>query len=146
MCQLVLGLALDRVPVGHRRLPIVIVFLGVMGGLAAFGFLGLFLGPIAGEALGTAIHTQDAEELRYVVLQKLTCCANEMSPTPSWSSEPLPAICLRRQLALDRTTQWRRKSRERTQHARQQLELQAGDRAGYHRLDQVRTGRAEGML
>jgi hypothetical protein len=28
--------------------------------------------PLAGEALGTAIHTQDAEELRYVVLQKLT--------------------------------------------------------------------------
>jgi hypothetical protein len=28
--------------------------------------------PLAGEVLGTAIHTQDAEELRYVVLQKLT--------------------------------------------------------------------------
>jgi hypothetical protein len=28
--------------------------------------------PLAGEALGTAIHTQDAEELLYVVLQKLT--------------------------------------------------------------------------
>lgn len=28
--------------------------------------------PVAGEVLGTAIHTQDAEELRYVVLQKLT--------------------------------------------------------------------------
>jgi hypothetical protein len=27
---------------------------------------------LAGEVLGTAIHTQDAEELRYVVLQKLT--------------------------------------------------------------------------
>jgi hypothetical protein len=28
--------------------------------------------PVAGEVLGTVIHTQDAEELRYVVLQKLT--------------------------------------------------------------------------
>jgi hypothetical protein len=28
--------------------------------------------PLGGEALGTAIHTEDAEELRYVVLQKLT--------------------------------------------------------------------------
>jgi hypothetical protein len=28
--------------------------------------------PLAGEVLGTAIHTQDAEELRYYVLQKLT--------------------------------------------------------------------------
>lgn len=28
--------------------------------------------PLAGEVLGTAIHTQDAEELQYVVLQKLT--------------------------------------------------------------------------
>jgi hypothetical protein len=28
--------------------------------------------PVAGEVLGTTIHTQDAEELRYVVLQKLT--------------------------------------------------------------------------
>jgi hypothetical protein len=28
--------------------------------------------PLAGEVLGTAIRTQDAEELRYVVLQKLT--------------------------------------------------------------------------
>lgn len=28
--------------------------------------------PVAGEVLGTAIHTQDAEELRYLVLQKLT--------------------------------------------------------------------------
>ncbi len=28
--------------------------------------------PVAGEVLGTAIHTKDAEELRYVVLQKLT--------------------------------------------------------------------------
>ncbi len=31
---------------GRARMPIVIVFLGVMGGLAAFGLLGLFLGPI----------------------------------------------------------------------------------------------------
>jgi hypothetical protein len=28
--------------------------------------------PVAGEVLGTAVHTQDAEELRYLVLQKLT--------------------------------------------------------------------------
>lgn len=28
--------------------------------------------PLAGEVLGTSVHTQDAEELRYVVLQKLT--------------------------------------------------------------------------
>jgi len=31
---------------GRAHMPIVIIFLGVMGGLAAFGFLGLFLGPI----------------------------------------------------------------------------------------------------
>ena len=28
--------------------------------------------PVAGEVLGTVIHTQDADDLRYVVLQKLT--------------------------------------------------------------------------
>lgn len=28
--------------------------------------------PVAGEVLGTIIHTQDAEELQYIVLQKLT--------------------------------------------------------------------------
>ena len=28
--------------------------------------------PVAGEVLGTVIHTQDAEELQYIVLQKLT--------------------------------------------------------------------------
>ncbi len=28
--------------------------------------------PVAGKVLGTVVHTQDAEELRYVVLRKLT--------------------------------------------------------------------------
>jgi predicted PurR-regulated permease PerM len=49
--SIVLVAAVDHVlrPIlisGRARMPIVIVFLGVMGGIAAFGFLGLFLGPI----------------------------------------------------------------------------------------------------
>jgi predicted PurR-regulated permease PerM len=37
---------------GHAKMPMVVVFLGVLGGLAAFGFIGLFLGPIV---LGLAV-------------------------------------------------------------------------------------------
>ena len=37
---------------GHANMPMVVVFLGVLGGLAAFGFIGLFLGPIV---LGLAV-------------------------------------------------------------------------------------------
>jgi predicted PurR-regulated permease PerM len=39
---------------GHSEMNTLPVFFGVMGGLAAFGFLGLFLGPIA-VALGIAV-------------------------------------------------------------------------------------------
>jgi len=31
---------------GRSELPTLAVFIGVMGGLSAFGFIGLFLGPI----------------------------------------------------------------------------------------------------
>jgi predicted PurR-regulated permease PerM len=31
---------------GHAQVPALPVFLGVMGGLHAFGFIGLFIGPI----------------------------------------------------------------------------------------------------
>lgn len=37
---------------GQARMPAVVVFLGVLGGLAAFGFIGLFIGPIV---LGLAV-------------------------------------------------------------------------------------------
>jgi predicted PurR-regulated permease PerM len=37
---------------GQANMPMVVVFLGVLGGLAAFGFIGLFLGPIV---LGLAV-------------------------------------------------------------------------------------------
>jgi len=37
---------------GHANIPTVVVFLGVLGGLAAFGFIGLFIGPIV---LGLAV-------------------------------------------------------------------------------------------
>jgi predicted PurR-regulated permease PerM len=37
---------------GQARMPMVVVFLGVLGGLAAFGFIGLLLGPIV---LGLAV-------------------------------------------------------------------------------------------
>jgi predicted PurR-regulated permease PerM len=37
---------------GQAKMPVVVVFLGVLGGLAAFGFIGLLLGPIV---LGLAV-------------------------------------------------------------------------------------------
>ena len=37
---------------GQAKMPAVVVFLGVLGGLAAFGFIGLFIGPIV---LGLAV-------------------------------------------------------------------------------------------
>lgn len=37
---------------GQARMPAIVVFLGVLGGLAAFGFIGLFVGPIV---LGLAV-------------------------------------------------------------------------------------------
>jgi predicted PurR-regulated permease PerM len=47
---------------GRAEVPTLAVFLGVMGGLAAFGFIGLFVGPIA-LGLLVAVFRFEREEL-----------------------------------------------------------------------------------
>jgi predicted PurR-regulated permease PerM len=47
---------------GRADVPTLAVFVGVMGGLAAFGFIGLFLGPIV-LALLVALFRYESEEL-----------------------------------------------------------------------------------
>jgi predicted PurR-regulated permease PerM len=46
---------------GHSEMNTLPVFFGVMGGLAAFGFLGLFVGPIV-VSLGIAVLDTAAAE------------------------------------------------------------------------------------
>ena len=41
---------------GRTEVPTLAVFIGVMGGLSAFGFIGLFLGPIVGAAVFMALN------------------------------------------------------------------------------------------
>jgi predicted PurR-regulated permease PerM len=47
---------------GRAEVPTLAVFIGVMGGLAAFGFIGLFLGPIV-LGLLVALFRFETEEL-----------------------------------------------------------------------------------
>ena len=47
---------------GRAEVPTLAVFIGVMGGLSAFGFIGLFLGPIV-LGLLVALFRFTAEEL-----------------------------------------------------------------------------------
>jgi predicted PurR-regulated permease PerM len=47
---------------GRVQVPTIAVFIGVMGGLSAFGFIGLFLGPIV-LGLLVALFSFENEEL-----------------------------------------------------------------------------------
>ena len=51
---------------GATQIPFIIIFIGVLGGLTAFGFVGMFIGPVV-LAIGLAVWREWISHHRYVL-------------------------------------------------------------------------------
>ena len=77
-----------REPGQPTRLPLLLVFFGVLGGLFAFGFLGLFLGPTL-LAVGYVLFQEWSGDLRSAEIEPRSLCITTISsPAATGAAQP----------------------------------------------------------
>ena len=81
---------------GATKIPFIIIFIGVLGGLTAFGFVGLFIGPVV-LAIGLAVWREwISQHKNEILLTKQAALWSQMvkrywlipTPTPSNKQQP----------------------------------------------------------
>lgn len=66
---------------GATKIPFIIIFIGVLGGLTAFGFVGLFIGPVV-LAIGLAVWREWVNQHKHDIFQNTKSSPDSIHSTP----------------------------------------------------------------